>query len=392
LKVNSPQIDENRQAINKLLQKQRNEIALRETELDNIQKIYKKKEDQERLVGEKKLLDIHDRNNKEFLEANKSKEEKLAQIKEQFSDTQQKLSLHESELKKGHENRIMNARDNHNMQAQRIFEDAQEQLKDINLTTNSKIKDVNAKTDLELTRIKHKSQLAIDKAAHENSLRVTQEQNGQADALKVAQKQFYATQQRQEMEHKNALAEQHLKNNGEFQTRERIHKDRTDATEKHYNELIKGEKSSFEMKYQRMVKEHQSVLDRLQSTFKERLDKITSSFKSEHAAKSARSEDEFYSLHTLSPKVREDEKFYYVDIETPPHEKENYHITAHGRKIKVQFNRRSEERLDGKNGEVQTSKRSETLSKEINVAHIVDDKKVKVAYEEGVLSYRLPKA
>ena len=131
MKVNSPQIDENRQAINKLLQKQRNEIALRETELDNIQKIYKKKEDQERLVGEKKLLDIHDRNNKEFLEANKSKEEKLAQIKEQFSDTQQKLSLHESELKKGHENRIMNARDNHNMQAQRIFEDAQEQLKDI---------------------------------------------------------------------------------------------------------------------------------------------------------------------------------------------------------------------------------------------------------------------
>ncbi len=392
MKVDSSKINENQKHLKELINKQRREIVLRESELDNIQKIYEKKSDQERLIGEKKLLDIHDRNKAEWLEASKLKEVKLEEIKNQFRETQEKLANQENQIKNEHTRRIKNAKDSHQMKTRDVFSEAQEQIKDINFRNNNKIKDVYSKTNLELKKIKHKSQLAIDEAAHENDLKVTMAQNGQADAMKKSQQRFEIASRRQEMEHRAALDNQVIKNHTEFKVRERIHKDKAKATEEHYNELMKGEKVAFESKYKTMIKEHQAVLERLKSAFDLRLKEMVKNFSQVHDATATKYADEFYTLDTLNPTVREDKDNYYIEIETPPHEKENFHITANGRKIKLMFNRRSEERLDEADGGVQTSKKSETLRKEFKVAEIVDDRKLKVNYEEGVLSYRLPKA
>lgn len=392
MKVDSSKVSENQKYLKELIGKQRREIVLREQELDNIQTIYNKKADQERLVGEEKLLDIHDRNQAEMIEATKQREEKLANLKEEYQKTQQTLQKQEDTLKKQHVRRVENVQDAHMIKTRDLFDEAQEQVKEINLRNNNKIQDVYSKTNRELGKIRHKSQIAIDKAAYENDLRVTQAQNGQADAMKKSQERFEIANRRQEMEHKNALDNQILKNQTEFKVRERIHKDRTEATEKHYDELMKGEKLAFESKYKTMIKEHQEVLDRLKTAFDQRMKDMIKGFSDLKTSKAEKYQDEFYTLDKLSPRVREDQKFYYIEIDTPPHEKENYHITAHGRNIKLMFNRRSEERLDEPNGGVQTSKKSETLRKEFKVAEIVDDRKLKVNYEDGVLSYRLPKA
>jgi HSP20 family molecular chaperone IbpA len=110
-----------------------------------------------------------------------------------------------------------------------------------------------------------------------------------------------------------------------------------------------------------------------------------------HQATETRAQDSFYHLTSLEPQLREDEKYYYIDIKSPPHEKENYHLTAHDRKIKLSFNRRSQERFE-EGEEVQTSNKSEAITREFKVAEIVNDKKLTESYKNGILSYRLPKA
>ena len=392
MKVHSSQLDENRRQIKKLIDKQRNQIALREQELDNIQKIYKKQADEKKLNGEQELLDIHDRNQHKLVEATKEKEHKLGQLRDQFKMSQDSLAQREFNLKNEHNRRIIHANEAHQVKTTELFDKAQEDIKEINFNTNNKIRDIHSNTTVELGKIRHKSQLAIDKAAYDNDLKVTQAQNGQADAMKKTQQRYQLQARQQEMEHKNALDQQILKNQSEFQTRQRIHKDKSEATKAHYDELMKSEKRAFEVKYKKMIDEHKSVLDRLKESFQKRMQGIVKSNSKEHQMKATKSADQFYDLATLRPRLREDLNFYYVDIDTPKHEKENYHLTAHGRKIKLKFNRRNEERLESLNGTIETSNRSETMSKEFKVKHIVDDKNLKVAYENGVLSYRLPKA
>jgi hypothetical protein len=87
VKIDKPTADQNKETLKKLIKGQRNEITQRTQEIKNIQNIYDKKVDDERLIGERKLLDVHDRNKAEFIMATQGKEEKLEAIKKDFVDT-----------------------------------------------------------------------------------------------------------------------------------------------------------------------------------------------------------------------------------------------------------------------------------------------------------------
>ncbi len=386
------QAQQNRQDLKKLIRSQRGEIAARQQELKNIEKLYDKKKEDKRLQGEVELMDVADRNQARLIEASQGKEEKLAEMKSQILETQERLRSEEVALKKGHETKVKDLNTLHSEKARDIFDRSQEELKDLNYHTNKKIKEVSSSTEQELSKIRHKSKLAIDKAAYENDLKVTDAQNGQANALKRAEERFQAMARQQEFDHKNAIAEQRMKNHVEFKNRERINKDRTDAARKHYDNLIRSEKLAFEEKYKNLIAANQQVLKKLKTTLDGQVQQAVAEKSKELKATQTRQQDDFYHLVTLEPRLREDLNNYYIDIKTPPHEKENYNLTADKRTLRLTFSRRAEKRLDAPDGTVETSKQSQAITKEFKVAEIVDDKEVKVAYKDGVLSYRLPKA
>ena len=173
--------------------------------------------------------------------------------------------------------------------------------------------------------------------------------------------------------------------------KKRIHKDKSEATKRHYNELIKSEKSAFEEKYKNIVADHKKILERLKNIFKKEYNQTVAKYSEKHKASESRNHDKFYTLSTIEPQLREDKNFYYIDIKTPPHEKDNYQVSAYDRKVKVLFNRRSEERLE-EGRDIVTSNKSEVITREFAVKDIVNDRKLTQSYQKGVLSYRLPKA
>jgi HSP20 family molecular chaperone IbpA len=386
------QTQQNRQDLKKLIRSQRGEMAARQQELKNIEKLYDKKKEDKRLQGEVELLDVADRNQARLIEASQGKEEKLAEMKSHILETQERLRSEEVALKKSHEVKVKDLNTLHSEKARDIFDRSQDQLKDLNYNNNKKIKEVSSGTQQELSKIRHNSKLAIDKAAYENDLKVTSAQNGQSNMLKRAEERFQAAARQQEFNHKNAIAEQRMKNQIEFQNRERINKDRTVAAKKHYDELIRSEKLAFEEKYKNLIAVNQQVLKRLKENLDNQVQQTVAEKSKELKSTETRQQDDFYHLVTLEPTVREDLKNYYIDIKTPPHEKENFNLTADKRTIRLSFGRRAEKRLDAPDGSVETSKQSQAITKEFKVSEIVDDKLVKVAYKDGVLSYRLPKA
>jgi len=392
VKIDKATVDQNKESLKKLIKGQRNEITQRTQELKNIQEIYDKKTEDERIVGEKRLLDVSDRNRVDFIEATKGKEEKLEALKKDFASTQERLTQESNQLQKGHRNKIDFMNSEHAVKSSEIFDQSRDKIQDLNFKTNNLVSDSMKKAEIEQQKSSHKAKLAIDKVAFENDMKVMQAQSGQESQLKQAQEKYQLQVRRSEGEHKALLADQTLRNDIDFKGRQRTFQDRKDVQEKHFTELTRSSKTAFERKYESMIEQHNQVIDRLKDKFKENLNQIIKDYSTKYDAKAARAEDPFYGLQSLSPTVREDQDAYYVDIKTSEHEKENYHLTANKRRVKLMFNRRSEERVDGQGGAVSSSNRSESLLKEFKVADIVDDRKLKVSYKDGVLSYRLPKA
>lgn len=391
LKVESEQLQQNKEYLKKLLRKQRGEMRSREVEVDNAKKITERALENERYQGVFRLTELQDRNKAQLVGETKESEKKLLSLKKNLDDTKLKLSNEEENLKLRNSERIQNINDAHSLKARDIFESKQDEIKDINFTVNEKIKDIRNKTNQSLTKIRHQNRVKIDKEEYETSLKASQMQDGQSLALKRMEDYYLLRSKQQQREHQTKLNEQQLKNTTEFKIKKRIHKDKSEATKRHYNELIKSEKSAFEEKYKNIVADHKKILERLKNIFKKEYNQTVSKYSEKHKASESRNHDKFYTLSTIEPQLREDKNFYYIDIKTPPHEKDNYQVSAYDRKVKVLFNRRSEERLE-EGQEVVTSNKSEVITREFAVKDIVNDRNLTQSYQKGVLSYRLPKA
>ena len=104
-----------------------------------------------------------------------------------------------------------------------------------------------------------------------------------------------------------------------------------------------------------------------------------------------KSDDQFYRIETLTPTVVENEKEYQVSLKVPEHEKENVHLSAHGRGVKMTLTRKFSDSIDQEDGSTSRSTRTELFSKEFPSKDILNPKVVSQKYEDGVLTYKISK-
>jgi len=392
MKVNKEQMLQNRAYLKSLIRSQRDNIAAKEGEMEQVSKLYDQKIDAHNLANEKRLIDIHDRNKVQLLDAYENQEGKLNEIKKSLIDTQERIRRERENLNNQNQGQLENIKNNHQDKAIDLIDRSRAEMMDLNDNLNNRIKKSQFDTQQTITEIENQNRLNIDKATFESGLKASLGKSDQAKNLRDSETRFRQTLHQREGEHKNRLAQEHFKNQMEFKTRKRIQEDRHMALEKHYQELLVGEKQAFEHKYAAAVKQHQSVLQELNGKLKDQMQETVRSLAKEKMNIQVKKNDPFYNLTSLDSNIREDEKFYYLDIPTPEHEKDNYHVTTNNRSIKIRFSRSSEERLDDEKGNVQQSHRSEGLSKEFNVDKILDAKKIKTAYNDGVLTFKIGKA
>lgn len=392
MKVDKSQFNENKRYLEKLVDSQRNEIASRQTEIENIKDYYNKKIDQSKLDNEVALLNVRDRNQAELIEASSHQEERLNELKKNLVQTQENLEKQKRNLSTEHDHQIENMNRDHALKTKDIFDRSRTQMQDINFEANSQIKKVRSDSEQSIQKIEHDTKMELNKASFDAGLKVSQAQNHQAKSMKDNEARFRQQLKKNEAEHKTRVAEETFKNQIEFSNRQRIFQDKNEALDKHHQDLLLSEKKAFETKYAKAVQDHQSILKELENKLnKEMMSAIKSNAEQKDFIE-FKAHDPFYSLKTLESNMREDDSAYYLDIPTPEHERDNYVVTAHKRKIKISFSRRSEERIDGEKGSVHASRRSESLTKEFNVDKILDSKKVTTAYNDGILTFKIVKA
>ena len=105
-----------------------------------------------------------------------------------------------------------------------------------------------------------------------------------------------------------------------------------------------------------------------------------------------KSDDPFYRIDKLNPKLIENDKTVTVQVPVADYEKENVHLSTRGRTIKITLSRKYSDSLNAQDGSLNKSTRSELFSKELPTIDLLSPKNITQFYEDGLLTFKINKA
>lgn len=384
--------DANATGLKGLVNRQRNLVAAKEREIENVRNYFDAKKEADRLTGQKELLEVRDANQQEILAALDHKTTRLedmrTSLKKDFDrlESERAILAEQDALEKEASIARMN-----DEQAS-IAEDTMQRSREIGQKANQEIAELQKENQFQLAQasINARNKYDAQVQAHDANL---------ADRMREQRVQV-ATR---EIEHKqklNQLQSEFEKdsvnitrsNVADKTKKEQLYLKELRTQEDQYNYLLKEKQKQFEQKYANLESEHNTIIKRTEDRFKEQLVELSQKYSSIRDTAASRAEDPFYNLNRLNHTVENTPDAYLVHVEVPEHEADSVLLSGHKRSMKLTLNRRYSERLDGKEGYVDINKRSETFTQEFPVADIIDGKEISRKYEDGVLTFRVAKA
>jgi HSP20 family molecular chaperone IbpA len=377
--------------LKKLAEAQRDLVAGKEQELIEIDKIYEAKKENEKLVGQSEVLDLQDRNQAEIAERIQNKQDRLDAIKVNFNENHQKLEKEKSTLLKGHQEKIKDINTVYDYKYKDTFDDANLKAQKINTDTSQIIKDLQVESDKTIQDLDFKSKLRADSKSRENNINLKQQETTHSIQQKTTSDSYERRMAEAVSEHENKLSDQNHRQLVERKERDKFHTLEMKNKEVHHKELMKQENISFKQKYDNMVKNHKSILDRVKERFNNQVNSIVKDQMQYKKNITQKGGDEFYKVSSLNPTITEDLTGYNLSIQVPDHEKENVRLTAQKRDITISLTRKFKDEVKEENGHVNKSKRSEVFTKNLQTQSILNSRSITQSYNDGVLTFRIAK-
>lgn len=388
MKVENPQSTK----LKTMLTNQRNLIAAKEREIEDVKKIYDMKKEEERVLGQKDVIEVKDLNQQEILEAVDNKTSRLEDIQKSFKADSERIQKERAilaEQKKLDKDATMalNALDQ-----DRIIQDGLEQTRSIKDSTNKSVAAIQQQSDFEIQDIAYQTKKKADSQTrlYDSALADrSREQRVQLSTKEIEHKQQLDNLK---MEFARNSRQQSRLNMADKKNQEIAYQKEVSTSENHYNQLLASKRAQFEEKFSTLQAQHEQVISRTEEQLRSQLKALSSDYAKKRDATLSRVDDPFYNLKDIEHKLEDKPDSYLVHINVPEHESENVVFTGHDRKMKITLSRRFTDRVEGDAGKVSENRRSESFSKEFQVADLINSKDITKKYEDGVLTYRIAKA
>lgn len=345
-----------------------------------------------RAQNEKELMDLHDQSQAKLLENINEREQKLERGREIIKETSAMLDKTRQDLATQKLAEIEELKYAQSNRFQEEFQKGQGLMKDINAKTAHSLQMLNNETQETLQALTMQNKERIDTVTKIGESR-TQDKAQEFRRLGAYQDMEFSKLLRQkEFDHQKDIDELERKFLIEKEGRVQSFAQQRDFKMNEQQEALKQLDRSFKEKYESLVANHELVMNNLKNRFEADLKGELEKVADTRAIIESKGGDPFYSVTKLSPTLTENEKSYIISLEVPEHERDQVNLAADGRKLKLTVGRRFEERLEGPEGRVDKTVRTEHHTKIFDVAHIVDQRQITQSYQDGLLSYKIMKA
>jgi HSP20 family molecular chaperone IbpA len=367
-------------------------IDLKETELENIGKMYEKRIEAANTQGDENFVEHLDRNKQKIVIANLEYEDKLKTYQDNLAHTQKNIELNESKSLDLSKTKQSNLKLQTEEKYSKIYNNARDNEESLFLKSQNDARQLDQKSRHE--KLAHEGHAKQQLAAFAGEL--TQNTKEQEENLKKQleseQTAMAHTLIQNKMDTQTRMIESNGKNQRIENEQKRVQVDQLKFQDDYQANLLKQKQHDFDLRYQQLSAEHQVVLDTLTAKLHKTTEAAIAANEKEKKSITDINSDPFYQLEILKPKVTEDPKNYFVHLEVPPHEKENVHLMAHGREIRITMSRKYSSALnDSEDNSVNRTSKTQLYSKEFEAKEIMNPKQISQKYENGILSFKIAK-
>lgn len=369
----------------------RRKINLKENEIENINKIYEKRIEEANSLGDEKYVESLDRNKQRVVLANKDYEAKLKFYQDSLTQAKGNIELEENKALELTKDKQHNLKVQSEDKYSKIYSNARENEESLFKNSQNDARQLDQKSRHEKLAHEGRSQQELNSF----SSALTQSTREQTDNLKkqLESEQLAMTQTllRNKMDTQTRLAETSTKNKRLENEQVRVQSDQINFLDQHQADLIAQKQADFQVRYKHLTEEHQAVLDGLTAKLNKASQEALRANVKEKKTIADVSDDPFYQLELLKPTMNEDSKNYYVHLEVPLHEKENVHLMAHGREIRLTMSKKFNSSIEDKDGSHNRTAKTQLYSKEFPTTDIMNQKNISQKYENGILSFKIAK-
>jgi HSP20 family molecular chaperone IbpA len=367
-------------------------IENKQQEIKNLDTLYDKKIEMARVDGEDQYIQALERNNQKMLSDSGVYEDKIKGYQEKLKQVQNTVAKEEVNLKTTEKQRLADLKSQLEENFEDQYSNTQENQRAIAESTQAVVKEITAKSKSEKTILESNAQFEINALASGFNQKAADSEKDFRTKLDSDIRLHNAEVNTQKEELKKLMTLDMEKNKRLNNEQNRVNHDQLSFQETHQKDMLAQREKDFKVRYENMVKEHDTVLKSLSAKFEADAQRVTASTSSEKKILNDKSTDPFYRVDRLNPKMTEDLKTVTIAIPVAEYEKENIHLSTQGRSIKITLSRKYTDSLNAEDGSVNRSTRSELFSKELNTTDLLSPKNITQHYSDGILTFKVNKA
>jgi HSP20 family molecular chaperone IbpA len=376
----------------RLNQQRRHVIKTNEADLARLKNHYQEKNEDEKVRGEKLLINTKHRYQEGLAQAAEAKAKKLEEYRTHLQDYRKSLDNERDVLQGSHKAKMGDINRHQNEKIESFTRDANQRILAINDQSNYKVKDSEAKSSQMIQDLRSNLQAKYNAAeqAGESKLRQSEEDFSRLQHQRNIELSKAIT--KEETMHQNLINDVKMKQSRELDDRMKAFMAESNFQEKLHLQRMDQSKKSFKQKYDNLVKGQQKAINDLKAKITARMNKLIEDFGRDKSVVVEKSADPFYTVDKLGPKIKDAGKFVLVSLSIPVHEKESVILSSDGRMVNLSLTRQFDQKLTAKDGSLNETKRSEVFTKQFQVPDILDPGKITQSYQDGVLTFKIAKA
>jgi hypothetical protein len=369
MKISSEQdfrIKENEDRLKKVNKSLEKKIHSREDEVKKVDELYDKKSGMAILEGEEQYAQALDRNAQRVVGVSKDFEDKIQGYKDQLAKTQKMVENEEATLRVSEQTKLEGLKQNMSNNFEERFQDSVQEQNVIEQNTKNTLRNLSLESLNDRRALESNAQIAMNALNSEYSDKSISTEASLRNKLENDLKKQKIDAFHEQTDLKAQSLDDLNKLKRMSNEKSRIQTDQLNFMDRHQQSTIKQKNEDFKVRYSKMVEEHDTIIKQLETQLAEDMKKMVEKSSSDKKAFADRLDDQFYHVQKLNPVVVESPSEVAVSVEIPEHEKENFHLSAQGRNIKMTLSRKFAETLAEQDGSVNRSTRSELFTKDVS--------------------------
>jgi HSP20 family molecular chaperone IbpA len=392
MKVTDETLKSNEDLLKRMNRGLEKKIANKEVEIQKVGEMYDKKIELAKIEGEDQYIQSLEKNQQRIVGDSKQFEDKIQSYRDQLAKVQQTVENEKGILKNNHKTNLDSMKTQLDDNFQEQMTNSIEGQREIVSSTQNSVKELATRSKSEKLTAENQAQYEINAltAGFDQKAISTEKEFRNQMENDVRMHTLELTRQRDDL--KKIMSTDTEKHKRLEQETVRIQKDQLSYLDKHQQSMIKQRQDDFKVRYEKMVAEHDKILKDLSQHFTADVKKMAEQTASEKVILGKRVDDQFYRIDKLNATMVDAPKEVIVKVPVPEYEKENVHLSTQGRNIKITLARKFSDNITSIEGNIDRSTRSELYSKELNTIDLLSPKNIVQNYQDGVLTFKIPKA